>query len=86
MDPYSVIIKPHVTEKTTNLIDYNNELAFVVLRKSNKAEIKAAFEKLFDEKVARLNTHISSKGLKIAYIKLAEENKAEDIAIRIGVF
>ena len=86
MDPYSVIIKPHVTEKTTNLIDHNNELAFVVLRESNKAEIKSAFEKLFDEKIARLNTHINSKGLKIAYIKLDEENKAEDIAIRIGVF
>ena len=25
MDSYSVIIKPHVTEKTMNLIDLNND-------------------------------------------------------------
>ncbi|KZX10723.1 50S ribosomal protein L23 [Methanobrevibacter filiformis] len=86
MDPYAVIIKPHVTEKTMNLIDQNNELAFVVLRQSKKAAIQRAFEKLFEEEVVRVNTHITSKGIKVAYIKLAEENKAEDIAVRIGVF
>ena len=30
MDPYAIIVKPHVTEKTMNLIDQNNELTFVV--------------------------------------------------------
>ena len=32
MDSYSIIIKPHVTEKTMNLIDKNNEITFVVKR------------------------------------------------------
>lgn len=86
MDPYSVIVRPHVTEKTMNLIDQNNELAFVVLRESNKLSIKKAFEQLFEEKVKNVNTHISSKGLKLAYITLIEESKAEDIAVRMGVF
>ena len=40
MDSYSVIIKPHVTEKTMNLIDLNNEITFVVNRKANKKQIK----------------------------------------------
>lgn len=40
MDPYKIIVKPHVTEKTMNLIDQNNELAFVVRRTSTKAQIK----------------------------------------------
>ena len=53
MDSYSVIIKPHVTEKTMNLIDLNNEIAFVVNRKANKRQIKFAFEDLYEEKVAR---------------------------------
>ena len=44
MDPYSVIVKPHVTEKTMNLIDQNNELTFVVNRESNKASIKNALK------------------------------------------
>lgn len=86
MDPYAIILKPHVTEKTMNLIDQNNELAFIVSRKSNKPAIKSAFEELFGEAVLRVNTHITPKGEKLAFIKLAEEEKAEDIAVQIGVF
>jgi len=86
MDPYSIIIKPHITEKTMNLIDQKNELVFVVLRESNKTNIKHSFEQLFGEKVKNVNTHINSKGFKLAYITLKEENKAEDVAVRMGVF
>ena len=86
MDPYAIIVKPHVTEKTMNLIDQNNELTFVVNRESNKASIKNAFEKLYDVKVLRVNTHINSKGIKLAYIRLTEDEEAEDIAVKMGVF
>ena len=86
MDAYSIIIKPHVTEKTMNLIDLNNEITFVVRRSANKAQIKKAFEELYEEKVAKVNTHISPKGVKVAYIKLVEEEMAEELAVRIGVF
>ncbi len=86
MDSYSIIIKPHVTEKTMNLIDMNNEITFVVNRKANKSQIKRAFEELYDEKVAKVNTHINPKGEKVAYIKLVEEEMAEEIAVRMGVF
>ncbi|MDR3291640.1 MAG: 50S ribosomal protein L23 [Methanobrevibacter sp.] len=86
MDSYSIMIRPHVTEKTRNLIDENNEIAFVVLRKSNKKEIKKAFKLMFEEEVESINTHINSKGLKIAFIKLFEEGKAENIADRMGMF
>ena len=54
MDSYSIIIKPHVTEKTMNLIDLNNEITFVVRRSANKGQIKRAFEELYDEKVISL--------------------------------
>ena len=86
MDSYSIIIKPHVTEKTMNLIDGNNEIAFVVRRSANKKQIKRAFEELYEEKVAKVNTHINTKGEKVAYIKLVEEEMAEELAVRIGVF
>jgi len=86
MDQYSIIVKPHVTEKTMNSIDQNNEIAFVVKRDSTKGQIKRAFEQLFDQEVVRVNTHITPKGVKLAYIKLAEENEAEDIAVKLGVF
>ncbi len=86
MDPYTIILKPQVTEKTMNLIDQNNELTFVVSRKANKISIKQAFEQLYDVKVINVNTHITPKGVKVAYIKLSEEDDAEDIAVKIGVF
>ena len=86
MDSYSIIIKPHVTEKTMNLIDENNEIAFVVRRSANKKQIKRAFEELYEEEVAKVNTHITTKGEKVAYIKLVEEEMAEELAVRIGVF
>ena len=86
MDAYSIIIKPHVTEKTMNLIDLNNEITFVVRRTANKGQIKRAFEELYGEKVAKVNTHINTKGQKVAYIKLVEEEMAEELAVRIGVF
>ena len=86
MDSYSIIIKPHVTEKTMNLIDENNEITFVVRRSANKKQIKRAFEDLYEEKVEKVNTHITPKGEKVAYIKLVEEEMAEELAVRIGVF
>ena len=86
MDSFSIIIKPHVTEKTMNLIDENNEITFVVRRSANKMQIKKAFEELYEEKVEKVNTHISPKGEKVAYIKLVEEEMAEELAVRIGVF
>ena len=86
MDAYSIIIKHHVTEITMNLIDLNNEITFVVRRSANKAQIKKAFEELYEEKVAKVNTHINTKGQKVAYIKLVEEEMAEELAVRIGVF
>ena len=86
MDPYKIIVKPHVTEKTMNLIDQKNELAFVVRRTSTKAQIKKAFEQLYDQEVARVNTHITPKGIKLAYVKLTEEGEAEDVAVKMGVF
>ena len=86
MDSYSIIIKPHVTEKTMNLIDLNNEITFVVDRRANKKQIKHAFEELYEEKVARVNTHITTKGVKVEYIQLVEEEMAEELAVRLGVF
>lgn len=87
MDPYAIIMKPQLTEKSMNAIDQNNELTFVVRKTANKAQVKAAFEKLYDVKVERVNTQIRiTTGEKIAYIKLAAEHSAEDIAMKMGVF
>jgi large subunit ribosomal protein L23 len=86
MDTYSIIEKPHLTEKSMNAIDQNNELTFKVRRTARKSQIKNAFEEMYAVKVERVNTQITSRGEKIAYIKLEAEHSAEDIAVKMGVF
>ena len=56
MNIYSVIKKPHVTEKTSLGSDANNTVAIVVDKSANKIEIKQAIENLFKVKVAAVRT------------------------------
>jgi large subunit ribosomal protein L23 len=56
MNIYSVIKKPHVTEKTSLGADASNTVAVVVDRDANKIEIKQAMESLFKVKVADVRT------------------------------
>jgi large subunit ribosomal protein L23 len=62
-----------------------NRLEFLVHDKATKAEIKKAFEDLFEAKVARVNTFVRRDG-KHAIVKLKEGYSAEEIGMRIGVF
>lgn len=52
----TVLLAPHVSEKTAMAADTNNQHAFKVLPNANKSEIKQAVEKLFEVKVASVNT------------------------------
>ena len=54
-DPRDIIIAPVVSEKSYNLID-DGKYTFVVDPRSNKTEIKLAIEKIFNVKVASVNT------------------------------
>ena len=54
---YNIIKKPILTEKSTNLNQYN-QYSFVVDKKSNSIQIKNAIEKVFKVKVIRVNTSI----------------------------
>jgi len=56
MNIYSVIKKPHVTEKTSMGGEANNTVAIVVDRDANKIEIKHAVETLFKVKVDDVRT------------------------------
>ncbi|MFW9772242.1 MAG: 50S ribosomal protein L23 [Candidatus Heimdallarchaeota archaeon] len=83
---YSIIKKPLITEKTFDLIEKENKLVFVVDRNANKNQIKRAVEKIHNVKVLKVNTMITPKGEKKAFIKLHPDNSAQDIAIDLGIF
>jgi large subunit ribosomal protein L23 len=54
-DPRDIILKPVVSEKSYGLID-DGKYTFEVDPRSNKTEIKLAIEKIFNVKVASVNT------------------------------
>ncbi len=83
---YTVIKKPLITEKTFDLIEKENKLVFIVDRSANKNQIKRAIERIHDVKVIKVNTMITPKGKKKAFIKLHPDNSAQDIAIELGIF
>ncbi len=56
MDARSILIKPVITEKSTNLIATQNKYTFVVDLRANKTQVKQAVEEIFDVKVNKVNT------------------------------
>ena len=54
-DPRDILIAPVVSEKSYGLID-EGKYTFLVDPRANKTEIKIAVEKIFDVKVASVNT------------------------------
>lgn len=83
---YTIIKRPLITEKTFDLIERENKLVFIVNRSANKNQIKRAIEKIHNVKVIKVNTMITPKGEKKAFIKLHPDNSAQDIAIELGIF
>lgn len=81
-----VIIHPDVTEKSMKLVELENKLVFVVVTSSSKKDVKNAVETLYEVKVADVNTVVTPKGIKKAYVKLMPEYKAEEVATRMGIF
>jgi len=55
-DPYEIIIRPFITEKSTRVLDESNKHCFKVHRDANKIEIKKAIETLFKVSVLKINT------------------------------
>ncbi len=81
----TVLVAPHITEKTALAMQNANQYAFKVRRDANKTEIKAAVELMFDVKVAgvqvsnepgkdrRFGNRIGrTQDWKKAYVKLAD--------------
>jgi len=86
----NVLVKPLLTEKTSQVTETFNRYAFVVNVKANKHQIKNAVEKYFDVKVVNVRTSVlpgktkrAGKGMKKsssskkAYVQLQDGQKIE---------
>ena len=56
MTPQQIIIRPVLTEKTSELEQIHNQYTFEVVGTANKVEIRQAVEKLFGVQVMGVNT------------------------------
>jgi large subunit ribosomal protein L23 len=85
MDNNEIIAYPLMTESASIMVEKDNKLLFIVNLKAGKADVKKAVEELYAVKVSKVNLQITNQGTKKAYVKLTEEFKASDVAIKLGI-
>jgi len=85
MNPDEVIVAVVRTQKAVSLIEKENKLTFVVRLEATKEDVKRAVEKLYGVEVEKVNTLVTPRGEKKAYVKLKPEYKAAELAVKLGV-
>ena len=85
MDAYNIIKHPLTTESAMKKIEDNNTLVFIVHSRCNKHQIRTSVKKLYDIDVAKVNTLNRPDGQKKAYVRLAPDYDALDVANKIGI-
>jgi len=83
---FDVIDHPLVTEKAMNQMDFDNKLVFMVSLDASKPEIREAIEDRYEVTVTSVNTQVTPQGKKKATVALGEDDDAQEVASRIGVF
>lgn len=87
---YNILLKPHVSEKSTRVAEKNRQVVFKVVKDASKHEIKAAVETIFNVKVDAVNVCNSHpktrnfkqipgrrKAIKKAYVTLKEGSEID---------
>jgi large subunit ribosomal protein L23 len=82
----SVIEYPWVTEKAMNEMDFQNKLQFIVSLDADKPEIRDEIEAQYEVTIEKINTQVTMNGDKKATVTLSEDDDAQEVASRIGVF
>lgn len=78
------MLKPVTSEKAVKLIDLENTLLFETDRRESKDEIAKEVSAVFGVKVSSVRTLIRYNK-KFAYVRLAAENPAIDVATKLGM-
>lgn len=77
---------PFITEKATIQLEEENKLQFVVDVNANKNQIKRDVKEVYGFDVAAVKTLITPTGKKKAIVAFADDDAANEIATRIGLF
>jgi large subunit ribosomal protein L23Ae len=85
IDDFGVIKHPLTTESAMKLMEDYNTLVFIVDVRADKRKIREAVTKLYDVRASKVNTLIRPDGKKKAYVRLAANYDALDVANKIGI-
>jgi len=85
VDKYKIVKYPLTTESAMKKIEDHNTLVFIVDLASNKRQIKNAVQELYQIEAQKVNTLIRPDGAKKAYVRLAADYDALDVANKIGI-
>ena len=78
-----IIINPHITEKTFELVETQKRICFIVEKTASKTAIKEAIKTLYEENPINVNTARTIYGKK-AFVEFKSIDKARDLATKIG--
>nr|XP_039330039.1 60S ribosomal protein L23a-like [Saimiri boliviensis boliviensis] len=85
LDHFAIIKFPLTTESAMKKMEDNNTLVFTADVKANEHQIQQAAKKLCDIDVAKVSTLIRPDGEKKAYVRLAPDYDALNVANEIGI-
>ena len=79
-----IIINPHNTEKTFELVETQKRICFIVEKTASKTAIKEAIKTLYEENPININTARTIVGKK-AFIEFESIETARNLATKIGM-
>jgi len=80
-----VVRYPLLSEDAVTLLEAENKITFIVSLQADKRDVKRAIEELYEVRVAKVTTLITSEGEKKAFVKLTSDFKAADLAVKLGL-
>ena len=86
MNPFNVLVKQILSEKSLNAREVEQKYTFQVEKQATKLDIKKAVEKLFDVEVQAVNTSITRAKVKRrgAVLSLGSSKKKAVVTLKSG--
>ena len=80
-----IISYPVMSEDSVKLIETENKITFIIDARANKNDVRRAVEELYEVDVLKVHTLTAPDGRKKAYVKLSQESRASDLAVKLGI-
>jgi large subunit ribosomal protein L23 len=84
-NPYDILLKPFVTEKTMLQIEKENKIWFIIQDRATRDQVKRAVEEISGMKIKSVNIMRDKEGKK-AIVKISADFSAEELATKLGIF